>query len=117
MKINSFASILITSFLLFSIASNAQQVEPAKSGKVPAVTKGYYSIGNHAEKIPSGSRIPADTLTIPVVTKGFYSIEDNTKKLPKRQTWLRMSNPRPVISKGYYSIGDHWKRLPQSNKQ
>lgn len=111
----SYALILLTSFFILSLVSNAQQVNPGKTKKTLVFTKGYYSIENNAEKIHSTSLIVADTLMSPVITKGFYSTGTNNKKLPKRLTWFRVTNPKPVITKGYYSIGDHWKRMYKRN--
>lgn len=108
----SYTVILLTSFLILSLVSCGQQVDPGKTKKAP-VLKGYYSIGNNADKIRSTSLIDADMLTSAGVTKGFYSIKANKGKLPKRLTWFRTTNPKPVITKGYYSIGDHWKRIHQ----
>lgn len=106
---------LLTGFLILSLVSNGQQVDPGKKRETPVHTKGYYSFGNNAQKIRSTPLIAADTLTSPVITKGFYSIGTNKGKLPKHLNWFREINKKTVITKGYYSIGDHWKRINKSN--
>lgn len=73
--------------------------------------KGYYSIGNNAEKLKLHSNDKAGDSFVRV-EKGYYSIESNRKKL-KTSTGKDTSNKKrfPVINKGYYSIGNNSARL------
>ncbi|MEO5998098.1 MAG: hypothetical protein ABIN89_15240 [Chitinophagaceae bacterium] len=94
--------ILAVAFLLISMASFCQTVN-----SVPIITKGYYSIGNHSQKLVPRLPLPPDTITTPVATKGYYSIEFNNKKSSKKQRWFFQQGTRPVVTKGYYSIGNN----------
>lgn len=73
--------------------------------KNPAVQKGYYSIGNNAQKLKK---------TQPVITsndaptKGYYVITDKA-----RPTYVPIVTigAAAAPAKGYYSIGDNHKKL------
>ena len=71
--------------------------------------KGYYSIGNNAQKLKVRSDgKPADTFLR--AHKGYYDIEPNRRKLRRyvreEQLWRI-----PEIKKGYYSIGTNAEQL------
>ena len=106
-------------FLSLSFSSYAQIKTDYKNAyqdpKPSVITKGYYSIGNNAEKLsgPSswGLRIATDE-SYPSIQKGYYSIGNNRKKLGK-QLVVEGDGRRstPVITKGYYSIGRNSEKL------
>lgn len=77
------------------------------------IKKGFFSIGNNAEKLAPLQTIAAEQTAASVAQKGFYNIGDNEKKLAS--PGLKMTNStnskRPVIQKGYYSIGNNADKL------
>ena len=77
---------------------------------VCAQEKGYYSIGNNAEKlkIRSGQK-PADSFFR--AEKGYYSMETNRKKLRRSTEKDTLYLKRVPVVKGYYSIGNNAARL------
>ncbi|HZG25855.1 MAG TPA: hypothetical protein VEZ17_14800 [Chitinophagaceae bacterium] len=94
--------LLIVSALLISTVSQAQT--PGKNDTKPGVTKGYYSIGDHAEKINVKLWRSPDAFVAPRVSKGYYSMGSNNQKLKARPVWFGKPYSKPVLSKGYYSI-------------
>jgi hypothetical protein len=71
--------------------------------------KGYYSIGNNAQKLKiRGDGKPADSFLR--ANKGYYDIEPNRRKLRRyireEQLWRI-----PEIKKGYFSIGTNVEQL------
>ena len=106
MKIQSLLSIAL---LFVSIVSFSQTVD--RTNNKAEVTKGYYSIGNNADKIAVSQPIPSDKVVTPVVAKGYYSIEANNNKLSKKAVRLHAVGSRPATTKGYYSIGNNAQKL------
>jgi hypothetical protein len=84
-------------FLSIAAAASAQQ-------------KGYYSIGNNAEKL----KIQPDNKVIDSffgVNKGYYTVAINRKNLRKSLKEEKVNQRRiPEIKKGYYSIGNNARR-------
>ena len=79
------------------------------SGFAYSQDKGYYSIGNNAQKLKvRGDGKPADSFLR--AHKGYYDIEPNRRKLRRyvreEQLWRI-----PEIKKGYYSIGTNAEQL------
>lgn len=109
-------STLTVVLLLSAFLSFGQDDERAKSYPEPIITKGYYSIGNHSQKLNVNRWPSPDTLMIPVITKGYYSISSNNKMAPKKWGWFRKDTTRPVIKKGYYSIGIDTQKINNSKK-
>jgi hypothetical protein len=78
-----------------------------------AQDKGYYSIGNNAEKLKiQRDNKPVDSFVR--AEKGYYNIQSNSAKLRRS---LQEENTRhkriPVITKGYYSIGNNSRKLTE----
>jgi len=99
--------LLLLSTLVHAQTHNQQQT----------VTKGYYSIGNNAQKLKS-NKLPihvveaTDTNALSI-QKGYYSIK-RTDSNRKKQFIIQVGNrTAPVVSKGYYSIGNNAKKLAQ----
>lgn len=94
--------------VLVAFISNAQT---KTNNNRPVVTKGYYAIGNHSEKLPAAVALKAAPATTqPVVQKGYYSLESNRKKLPTSYV-IEMPKRRATVTKGYYGIGDNHQKL------
>ena len=106
---NKLTLILTTGFLFFGFSSSAQvntdQNDPPRYSK-PAVTKGYYSIGDNAGKLSQPTSWGVTGESYAAVQKGYYAIGDNNRKLSKK-TILKMNGKPsiPVTTKGFYSIG------------
>jgi hypothetical protein len=101
MKLNKF--LLATCFVSITAAASAQE-------------KGYYSIGNNAEKlrIQDGNN-SADSFFR--VEKGYYAMETNRKKLRRSTGKDTVHQKRiPAVRKGYYSIGNNAARLEEANE-
>ena len=106
-------------FLLLYLSSYSQVRNDHKNmhhySKANVVKKGYYSIGNNAEKLskPTSLRISPDE-SFPAPQKGYFSIRNNNRKLGKTHN-VEMDRHRsiPVIRKGYYSIGRNNEKLKQ----
>lgn len=105
MKRNFLISTIVSLFLSF--ISNAQT--NSKNNR-PVVTKGYYSIGNHSQKLAIAVLKTFPLSTQPVIQKGYYSIESNRKNLPASSGVVIPKN-KTRVTKGYYGIGDHYKKL------
>jgi len=72
--------------------------------------KGYYSIGNNAEKLNIyTNHMRTDSFLR--VEKGYYSIQSNQNKLRRSFGKADTQKPVRVINKGYYSIGNNAARL------
>ncbi len=102
--------------LLVSLAGLAQQPDSGAQIKqvspIP-VTKGYYAIGNNAQKLNMGQpveMVPSETL-YPPVKKGYYAIGDNSKKAAGHILILHKGRNLPEVKKGYYSIGNNKEKL------
>jgi hypothetical protein len=83
---------------------------------VSAQEKGYYSIGNNAEKLKiRGGHRPSDSFFR--AEKGYYSMKINSKKLI-RPTGKDTGQQKqlPAVRKGYYSIGNDAMRLRKPNQ-
>jgi hypothetical protein len=111
--------ILTTGFLFLCFSSYAQvKTDPENTHPYPessVVTKGYYSIGNNAEKLGRSSSWGITTGdSYPPIPKGYYSIGNNNRKL-RKQLVIKGEGKRsiPVITKGYYSIGRNSEKLKQ----
>jgi hypothetical protein len=79
-----------------------------------AQDKGYYSIGNNAEKLKiQADTKPADSFVR--AEKGYYNIQANNTKL-RRSLKEDTSGYKkiPVITKGYYSIGNNSRKLREN---
>ena len=79
-----------------------------------AQDKGYYSIGNNAEKLKiQADNKPVDSFVL--AEKGYYNIQTNSTKLRRS---IEEDNSRykkiPVITKGYYSIGNNSRKLREN---
>lgn len=98
MKLNKF--LFATCFMSITMITSAQE-------------KGYYSIGNNAEKLKIRAEIKApDSLF--QANKGYYSMEVNRNKLRRStQKDNRHQKRVPAIKKGYYSIGNNETRLEE----
>lgn len=87
------------------------------SKQKPVVTKGYYSIGNNAQKLKS-KELPIQLVEVTninesITQKGYYSIKRNDSNR-KKQFFIQVQDKKvPVINKGYYSIGNNAKKLVQ----
>ncbi len=111
--------ILTTGFLFLCFSSYAQVKTDSKNThhypEHSVVTKGYYSIGNNAEKLSKSSSWGITTgESYPAIQKGYFSIGNNNRKLGK-QLVVEGEGVRsmPVITKGYYSIGRNNEKLKQ----
>ena len=92
--------------VLFSVYANAQ------TNKNNTVSKGYYSIGNNAEKLHNNGLTVVQTNTYYTAQKGYFTISENGYKLPKFYRVHRPSSGRNVpVKKGYYSIGSNNEKL------
>lgn len=99
-------------FILASLYPNAQSV--TNSRNVPAVTKGYYSIGRNAEKLNNSPALQlVQTSTHYTAEKGYYTISEERYKLPKFYKVEAPSAPRgkTPVKKGYYDIGTNSEKL------
>ena len=99
--------------VLFSAITAAAQQESAPASKAPVVTKGYYAIGNNAQKLGTTSTLPTTTVspTSAAPNKGYYAIGKNSSKLPRQAAFIPLSAKRPVVTKGYYNIGNNAEKL------
>ena len=101
MKKTYFTILLLAAISYGTAAQEAPQKAPNRHGK--AIKKGYYSIGNNAEKLASYTN-PVVLSTTRTVTepaaKGYYAIE------PRERSVVVVDLPRnrKPITKGYYSI-------------
>jgi hypothetical protein len=107
MKKTYFTIIILAALSYGAAAQEAPQKAPNRSGR--AIQKGYYSIGNNAEKLPSYSN-PVVLTTIRTenkpAAKGYYAIAP----VERTVVAVDLSPNRKPITKGYYSIGS--KRGP-----
>ena len=99
--------LLSVTFLLFSSLLLGQGVDHVKSHSRQAATKGYYSIGNNAQKLSPIKWLKPDTFLTTNITKGYHSIGSQTIKLPKKSGWFGKNIDKPLATKGYYSIGNN----------
>jgi hypothetical protein len=93
--------------LLFSVTTVMSQQ------KSPPVTKGYYAIGNNAQKLapPKPLDVKPISITGAGFNKGYYAIGQNRLKLPSEAGFIPVSRKRVVATKGYYSIGNNADKL------
>lgn len=101
--------LLAASFILIGANSNAQENRSHNNAVpttgTPGVTKGYYAIGNNAQKLQAPTPLGFYEGEHPEVQKGYYAIADNNKKLPRKLTIESQPvNVKPIAPKGYYSI-------------
>jgi hypothetical protein len=105
--------LVLSGMVLFaSVITMAQQKE-APQQQPPVITKGYYSIGNNAQKLvtPSAPVLTTEASaqsTAPA--KGYFAIGNNRKKMAT-QTKINPGKRKVVVTKGYYSIGNNAERL------
>ena len=105
--------LVLSGFVLFTTVIAIAQQKEAPKKQPPAVTKGYYSIGNNAQKLvtPSHPALTTEVSAQPEApAKGYFAIGNNRKKMATRTT-LVSSNRKPVVTKGYYSIGNNAAKL------
>ncbi len=121
-----FRTILLPAFLLLftlNLDGLAQQQKKCSAGsccekavlKTPAtVSKGYYAIGDNAQKLTRKQmassckpNINNENLAVqPAENKGFFSIgKPNSKKQSKSSYAIACSNKPKTSDKGYYAIG------------
>lgn len=93
--------ILCGAFFLHISQSSAQENKPPR-----VVKKGYYAIGNNANKLASPVTIKTGTNK---AQKGYYTIGNNQNKL--EATPEVVTPQTPVIQKGYYKIGNNADKL------
>ena len=88
--------------LLFTISFTLIYVITFAQEKDPVIKKGYYSIGNNAQKLVAlkhNNTAKKDSFL--QVQKGYYSIGNNNRKLPRSSG---KTSIRPPEQKGFYSI-------------
>ena len=102
-RIYFLSAVLIVS----ALGGQAQSPRPSGDNNPRFATKGYYAIGNNAERLSLGTTIRPDIVDgLPTpVSKGYYAIGDNKKKLNRHIIVLKNSGVPPRPTKGYYSIG------------
>jgi hypothetical protein len=84
----------------------AQNEEAAYTYPSKPVSKGYYSIGDHAKKLARRDFVQPDTVLFRHPVKGYFSI--NAKPGTAVKSWQqRKESRRTSITKGYYSIGNN----------
>jgi len=104
--------ILSITFTFLANYSNAQ-TRNTKTSYMSNVTKGYYSIGQNAEKLNNGPALElVQTSTHYTAQKGYYTISEKRYKLPK----FYIVNDYPSrgkmpVKKGYYSIGRNAEKM------
>jgi hypothetical protein len=105
--------IVMPGFILFGSFSAIAQQKEEKPPQRPAVTKGYYSIGNNAQKLAPATPLVVKpvSITAPELIKGYYSIGKNRRKLPYEDACIPLYRKRTVITKGFYSIGNNAGKL------
>ena len=101
--------------LLCSLMVFAQTGEGTHESS-PRVSKGYYSIGNNAQKLKdvNGVRFTTSEAASTEINKGYYSVERNQKKLNRQKIVMQSGATNravPVVTKGYYSIGNNARKL------
>ena len=98
---------LLAALMLSALGGQAQSPRPSGDNRHPIATKGYYAIGNHAERLSLGTTIRPDIVDgLPTpVSKGYYAIGDNKEKLHRHIIILKRDGAPPRPAKGYYSIG------------
>lgn len=107
---NIYKLVMFTIVLFSAITTVAQQKStPASQG--PVVTKGYYAIGNNAQKLGTTAPLPTKAVSQTAPGKGYYAIGKNSSKLPRQAAFIPLSTKRPVVTKGYYSIGNNAEKL------
>jgi hypothetical protein len=121
----AFSIILSALMLSLPFASPAQQssgehdsihdcCKKVNIAQKPAVTKGYYAIGNNAKKLNSGNAAysacghsPAIAVNNTRPKKGYYAIGNNSQQLPNNVNRIETGEVQIRASKGYYSIGNN----------
>lgn len=101
------AGLLLLPGLIYAQTDNPKQV----------VAKGYYSIGNNAQKLKSKELpvqvVEAAETNTSAIQKGYYSIRRNDSNRKKQFIIQAGDRKAPIVSKGYYSIGNNAKKLVQ----
>ena len=82
---------------------------------VPVVNKGYYSIGNNAEKLAKCPDCCTQEGSVKVEkqlsNKGYYAIGNNSTKLQAGKRSTGLNRVKPPVQKGYYAIGNNYTKL------
>jgi hypothetical protein len=106
-------TLVMSVVLSFSITTAMAQDKTPRTTQYPVVTKGYYSIGNNAQKLGISRPLAVKPVSITGAefNKGYYSIGKNWQKLPAEAGFIPVSTTRPVATKGYYSIGNNAEKL------
>jgi len=109
---NKYKLVVFTIFL-FSATTAAAQQKSAPASHSPVVTKGYYAIGNHAQKLGAVATLPTKAISPTSIAtgKGYYAVGKNRIKLPGQAGFIPLSTKRPVVTKGYYNIGNNAEKL------
>lgn len=107
----SVSKLVMSVVLLFSVTTVLAQDAPVS--KKRTVTKGYYAIGNNAQKLSPSKPLATKPVTLSGVeyTKGYYSIANNRAKLSTEAGYVPLYNKRTVVKKGYYGIGNNGEKL------
>src|SRR5688572_8582588 len=107
----AFASIYFPTYAQLKLDEN----QPS-SPKPPIVTKGFYSIGNNAEKLTTTHASNGQRNNAPSVNrKGYYAIAPNHQKLQKNTKAAGAEKlSKREIKKGYYSIGSNSEKLKRT---
>jgi hypothetical protein len=95
---------LITSLVLSAFASTAQSSQPAEENNSrPVISKGYYSIGDHAKKLPAANplRFFKTSVEKDQPRKGYYAIESRPQT---KLTYQLQQGSGDKPKKGYHSI-------------
>ena len=77
------------------------------------IIKGYYGIGNNAQKLKAGKTIIpvyASDKKVNEPAKGYYTIGNNKNKI-MRPLILPLSHKKAQVTKGYYGIGANAQKL------
>jgi hypothetical protein len=104
MKNTYFTIIILAALSYGTAAQEAPHKAPNRPGR--AIQKGYYSIGNNAEKLSSYSNpvVLSTTRTVAEpAAKGYHAIAPRERTVVVADLAL---NRKPV-TKGYYSIGSN----------
>ena len=120
--------LFLSGTILLSVVSNAQENKGCcqqnncykHQQNKPVVSKGYYAIGDNAQKLATHSTIPircnsietSATIHKQTVTKGYYSIADKNDQLPQQKY---ITNTPVKVVKGYYATGDNHKKLKSTH--
>lgn len=103
--------LVMSVILFFSAGAVMGQQKTNTASQSPVITKGYYAIGNNAQKLAPSAPLPSRPSAVTGVNKGYYAIGANRNKLPSQAGFIPVSKKRPVVTKGYYNIGNNAEKL------